>query len=245
MREKPKYSGRLLEENAKDWIGIKNEKELRRELRREIRIELRKLYPADTGDETFDWDPSVDAFVAELLTDARQAAGELFCMGEESTKGETRAELRDLLKSVGEARINLVAAEQNFRRLSPALDRCLDINTSPLDHAQRLLACIEIMTTTLDYLKQASPKVERLPQAEKNNQKEHGVIVEMTINVLRTLIKYGIPPSAYASESISGCQSGAVTILELIGKHINHDKEPTTWRETISEAKKQIPELRQ
>ncbi|MFQ6758286.1 MAG: hypothetical protein D9V46_07075 [Deltaproteobacteria bacterium] len=206
--------------------------------------ELRKFCP-DQQPADSPWGSTADEFANEIIAEAIWAAEQLFCMQEDITKGQVRAEWEDLQQTLRSAKRNLEAGKHKLRNISPGLDRLLALDSDPLGCADQMEICSCFVSTLIDHLEFASSRIEGLRKSDRPDQKEHWVAVEMAINVLRVLKKHGIPPSIYASADHSGCQSKAVTILWTIGEHIGLAMSLITWRDIIGEARQQAADLNQ
>jgi hypothetical protein len=191
-----------------------------------LRAKLQILHP---GDEKAAERAFADIFVEQVLASARWAKSALHAQQAESTRTELRAERDDLLKQ-------LRTTEQKLRTLSPDLDRLLGADADPLglaDATKALLLNVE----------QAGERVGTLPRALKLRDKEHDVAVEMAIRVLRVTERWGVEPAA-TSDEYAPDGSVAVQIVKAIGDDIGVVLSVSTWRDTISKAKKAAPDLR-
>jgi hypothetical protein len=195
-----------------------------------LKTKLRGYYPNQEADTDPVWGHPADDFVSRVLAEAQWAISELHWHQFVSTKQEIRAEQADLLKSLHDL-------HHKLRSLSPDFERLMAIDADPL-------GCADDIKELIRHVECVAPLIDKVPSAKKQDEKQHRVMVEMSIRVLRVLKDFGIEP-AVTGDNYFGYTSDAVKILKVIGDDIGLVKAPLTWRDTISEAKQAAPDLNQ
>jgi hypothetical protein len=195
----------------------------------QLKQKLRAFYLGEDAEQDPLWGHPADVFVETVLSEAWWAKSALHAQEFEVTKAEVHAEHEDLLKS-------LRAAAGKLRNLSPDLDRLLGVNADPL-------GCADQIELLAQQVAAASEAVGRMNKAKKPIEKQHIVAVELALRVLRILQEYGIP-AAVTGDAYFQYTSKAVTILKLIGDDLGLVRDELTWRDTISKAKQQAPDLK-
>jgi len=161
---------------------------------------------------------------------------------------------------------------KKLRNLSQDLERFLGLDATPLDCADQIEEFVghvsSIMETTSDMRKAkklvskphavavesairtmaqhvdaAAEVVAKVSKSKKLQDRQSAVIVESTIRILRVLKQYQIPAAA-TGDSYFPYTSNAVRILKLIGDDLGLIRSKLTWRDIISEAKEQAPDLK-
>jgi hypothetical protein len=189
-----------------------------------LKVKLRGYYPNQQAETDPTWGHPADVFVEHVLAAALSAVSELHWHQFTSTKQEIRAEQADLLKGLNDL-------HHKLQNLSPDFDRLLGIDADPLGCADKIGELIAHVAG-----------VDQLPSASKPTEKQHLVMVEMAIRVLRVLKDYGIA-SAATGDAYFGYRSDAVEILKAIGDDVGMVRAALTWRDTIIEAKQSAPDL--
>lgn len=240
VKAKPQYKGRAL---LPKEFGGELEKPIFVNVE-EMKRELRGFYSEYTTTKCVGGESNgfsrADEFIEQLVAAAYQASSFLFRFGEDTTKEETMAELVVMRKIMERAKKELDSGAVKLSKISPAVDRCLPLEAVPLDWADQMKKWTESLSFWIEHLCAAEPKVEAMPKADRPDQKERRVAVELAIDVLRTLEEHGLSTGSYASPVDENYRSDAVHVLGVIGKHIKMNKSPLTWRDIISDAKQQI-----
>lgn len=193
-----------------------------------LKQSLRKFYPDKNAEVDSLWGHPADAFVEAVLSEAWWAKSTLHWQRFGITKAEVRAEQTDLLKVLREC-------ENKLRHLSPGFFRILGVDADPLGCADLISLMIESTTT-------AAQAVDRMSKTRKPIEKQHDVVVELSVLVLRVLKKYGIRPAA-TGDCYFGYTSVAVKVLKLIGDDLGLVRDELTWRDAIIKAKEVAPDL--
>lgn len=194
-----------------------------------LKKDLRAFYPGKDAKVDSVWGHPADAFVEAVLGEAWWAKSMLYWQRFGITKDEVRAEQADLLKTLREC-------EYKLRNLSPDHSRLFGINADPLDCADRISLLIQSAAT-------AAPAIERMEKARKPIEKQHDVVVELSVLVLRVLQQYGIRAAATGDDYFEYV-SDAVKILKLIGDDLGLVRDELTWRDAIIKAKRNAPDVK-
>ena len=104
------------------------------------------------------------------------------------------------------------------------------------------LGCADSLQALLVHVDRALAGIDGLPAADRPDEKQHAVAVELAVRVLRILKNYGLRPAATADPTF-GYLSTTVKVLELLGKAVGLRFAKVTWRDVILEAYRLAPDL--
>ena len=189
---------------------------------------LRKHCPPDAKTNGENTCRRVTAFVGAVLSEAWWAKSKLHTNKANLSTADIRAEFDDLSKSIEETRDKL-------RTISPDVDRLLGTSADPL-------GCADALDTLLTEMKRRQPELKRNGRKLRMREITRHVALELAIRVLRVFKDYGgrITTTPYASKR--GESNPAIALL--IGADIGLVLSVTTWRDVISRAFKEAPDLR-
>ncbi|CAE6747646.1 hypothetical protein [Paraburkholderia domus] len=194
-----------------------------------LKQNLRIFYPQQNAVDCPVFGHPADAFANEVLAQAHRSVSELMFHELDLTKAEILAEYTDLLNL-------LTKANRKLRSLSVDLSKLFEIDTDPLEVADKI-------SRLIDHVKRAEPTINGLPTKPKTSEIQHEVAVEMAINVLRVANKYGIKVVATYDANF-GYTSDAVKILKAIGDDIGFRFSEVTWKNIVIQAKKNAIDIR-
>ena len=202
--------------------------------------ELRGYYPEQNDVAALSFGHPADEFVSRVLVSARPILAKLYWIEFETTNQTLRATQAELLGQLK----RLCKLSKKLRKLPPEYSLLLSPKAVPLDWADTIDSML-LHFKAADKLINPSVAEDMGPpiKTKQRGVKKYAVLVEMAVDVLRILKKYGIAAKATGGGEFD-YKSKAVQILEAIGGDVN-DRPPSaaTWRHIIVRAKSQAPDL--
>ena len=186
---------------------------------------LRVFYPNQSAPVDPTWGHPADDWSRTMIQVAHETVSGVRGQNRRRTNEELRAEQDDLLKSLSAAADKLGKVTDDLSKLfAPGADVL-----GTRDMLLKLIAAIEPATDARN----------RLPEALKPKEVNGLAALEMAIECLRRLSLAGGKVSATANPA-HGNSSDAVKMLKILGDEFGLCFAVTTWRTTVSKAKKQL-----
>ncbi len=220
QRVKPPFKGDGAWTSIPDWSD-----DLRETLRQFFPVAEREITEAEDPDHI--WGDPAENFVDHVLASAWPGKSALHWLKWNSTKKELRAEKDSTLRSLQDAL-------EKLRNLSPEFDRLLGFDADPA-------GCADALEALISHVEQAGVKVDQI-SVPRISQQQRSHLLEMTIEVLRALQLYGVPPAATA-DPVFGYESDAVRVLKAIGDELGCNLATTSWRDLVQDAKRRASDL--
>jgi hypothetical protein len=176
-------------------------------------------------------------FVNEIVGEARSAQSDLDEINLRLKKADLLAEIIDLLDSLNETRNKL-------RRLSPDLDRLIDMDPDPATAADALdsiAAAAEEAQKRIKSLPKAKPKTPNAAPTVSELRRE--LAMETAIRVLRVAKCHGMRISASGRTDAPETFSPPSRLMKQIGDTIGLRYEVSTWRNIVGAAMKRAGDL--
>lgn len=192
-------------------------------------------------------------FVAEIVTEAHWAIGEIADAQRSLTRQALRAECHSVVRRARDL-------SRDLRRLSPDFDALLGAHADPLGCADKLEVLIED-------LEAADDAIDVLPRQPRFDESYHAIALEMAVRVLRAAKSFGLTISATrrsywrleydVTEDYGAGDDGesqyisvAIQLLAAIGRDLHRMFRDSglalsdlSWRDIVIEAKAAAPDL--
>ncbi|MBW8470853.1 MAG: hypothetical protein K0M67_21490 [Thiobacillus sp.] len=218
-RAKPRYDGgggwKLKQYTEEQWTRI------------EIRVsrELASFCPVKNASED-----ELKQWVHVTLSEASDALGTMYWHTQRLTNEELRAERQDLLKVLREAHSRLSSVSHD-------LELMLAVGADVLGTRDKL---VELMR----FVEMNDAAIDQLPRARRAIEIRHEAALEMAVRVLRVFKEYGGDITATA-DTDRNYISDSVQILRIVGEALGLPFDPTTWKQTLTQARKSSTDLQE